>query len=69
MLHPYWRADGRNAEAARVSGNFHIVFTALDNDLAGKAATEKIGKMLMGASSHSSVTQLVVPLQVTAIRM
>lgn len=51
--------------AAMVAANFHIVFTAFDNDMAGRAATERVGKMIMSNSGRNCVTQLCVPLPVT----
>lgn len=50
--------------ATKVAANFSVVFTAFDNDLAGTAATEKIGRMILGGSQRNLVTQLVVPLPV-----
>lgn len=51
--------------ASLVASNFHIVFTAFDEDKAGRGATEKVGKMLMSGNHRSSIIQLVIPLQIS----
>lgn len=51
--------------AALVASNFNIVFTAFDEDKAGRGATEKVGKMLMSSKQRAPVIQLVAPLPVT----
>ncbi len=49
----------------RIASRFHIVYTAFDTDRVGKAATEKIGKALLGGGLRNSVVIQVVPLQIT----
>lgn len=51
--------------AVKVASNFHVAFTAFDNDLAGRAATQKIGQTLMGARQRNPTIQLVIPLEVS----
>lgn len=54
-----------NAEkAAKVAAEFHIVFTAFDNDTAGREATEKISRTLLGAKLRNPMTQLVQQLAI-----
>lgn len=53
------------ANAEKVAANFHVVFTAFDNDRAGKEATEKISASLFGCRSRNPiivhVEQIVIP--------
>lgn len=50
--------------AEKVASNFHIVFTAFDEDRAGKGATEKVGRMLMGSKCRAPLIQLTIPLPI-----
>jgi hypothetical protein len=50
--------------AEKVASTFNIVFTAFDEDKAGKGATEKVGRMLMGSKCRAPVIQLVIPLPI-----
>jgi hypothetical protein len=50
--------------ADKVASSFHIVFTAFDEDKAGKGATEKVGRMLMGSKCRAPIVQLVIPLPI-----
>jgi DNA primase len=50
--------------AEKVASNFHIVFTAFDEDKAGKGATDKVGKMLLGSKCRAPLVQLVIPLPI-----
>lgn len=50
--------------AEKVASTFHIVFTAFDDDKAGKGATEKVGRMLMTSKCRAPVVQLVIPLPI-----
>ena len=50
--------------AEKVASNFHIVFTAFDEDKAGKGATEKVGRMLMGSKCRAPLVQLTIPLPI-----
>ena len=50
--------------AEKVASSFHIVFTAFDEDRAGKGATEKVGRMLMGSKCRAPLIQLTIPLPI-----
>ena len=45
---------------------FHVVLTAFDEDRAGKEATDRIGKMILGAKQRAPLVQMVVPLQIAS---
>ena len=49
----------------RIASRFQIIYTAFDSDKAGKAATEKIGRMFYSDNLRNSLVQLVAPLNVT----
>ncbi len=50
--------------AEKVASTFNIVFTAFDEDKAGKGATEKVGRMLQTSKCRAPVIQLVIPLPI-----
>jgi hypothetical protein len=52
--------------AEKVASAFHVVFTAFDEDRAGKEATARIGKMILGAKQRAPLVQMVVPLQIAS---
>ena len=52
--------------AEKVASAFHVVFTAFDEDRAGKEATDRIGKMILGAKQRAPLVQMVVPLQIAS---
>jgi hypothetical protein len=52
--------------AEKVASAFHVVFTAFDEDRAGKEATDRIGKMILGAKQRAPLVQVVVPLQIAS---
>lgn len=48
--------------AAKIADNFHLVFLALDDDRAGREASEKVTKMLLGTKSRAPLLRVVMPL-------
>ena len=52
--------------AEKVASAFHVVFTAFDEDRAGKEATDRIGKMILGAKQRAPLVQMVVPMQIAS---
>ncbi len=52
--------------AEQVASAFHVVITAFDEDRAGKKATDRIGKMILGAKQRAPLVQMVVPMQVAS---
>lgn len=48
--------------AAKVTANFHVVFSGLDNDRAGVNATESVRKVLTSSQGKTSLLQAVIPL-------
>lgn len=52
--------------AEKVASAFHVVLTAFDEDKAGKDATTRIGKMILGSKQRAPLVQLVVPMQIAA---
>ena len=53
------------AAAAKVAKTFNVVFTAFDEDRAGKGATEKVSKMLWDTQSRNPSLYAVQPMAVT----
>ena len=52
--------------AEKVASAFHVVLTAFDEDRAGKEATDRIGKMILGSKQRAPLVQMVVPLQIAS---
>lgn len=53
------------ANADLVASTFHIVLTAFDADVVGRAATERIGKAILTRGGRNCVTQVCSPIPVT----
>jgi hypothetical protein len=50
--------------AVKIASSFHIAFTGFDADKAGRDATEKITRILLGVKCRAPILNMVVPLPI-----